>query len=83
MRNPDAAAQVSADLIEAGLNEPVGFIVLWGFWFGSAPMVADPHMDMQIDGARLAGTGVDLSFWRSVQWSGLSFDCLVERSEPP
>lgn len=66
VRNADAAPQALPDLIEARLNEPSGCIVLWGLWFAPAPRVADPRMDMQIDGARLAGTEVDLSFCRSV-----------------
>lgn len=72
-----------ADLIEAGLNEPAGCLALWGlrFWRGSG--VEGARADMQIDGAGWVAAGVGLGLWGTVQQSGLAFDCLVERSEPP
>lgn len=72
-----------ADLIEAGLNEPAGGMVLWRLWFWRGPWVEGARADMQIDGAGWVAAGVGLGLWGSAQRSDLAADCLVERSEPP
>ena len=62
MRNADAAARVPADLIEAGLNEPAGCMVLWGLWCLLRPWVSCAPMGMAVNGSSpgAAGAGIDV-----------------------